>query len=325
MKKYLLFLAVASLSFSFSAKAQNIIPVPGEDDFEVWSNTPLTSGCKDPNNGNSAIAQWQSVNVLSSPLLGSSPVSVFQDSTTVKTFKYSCKITSVKLSSTSYSYVSAFLPHDTVGVIIGGSIKTSPSPTFKLGLPFSHRISQFGFWYQYAPQMNNGKPDTASCSIGLTHNNGKTNTLGGGQFMLSASGVWVHALVPITYDSATGNPDTIIVIFSSSSLYKPAPGSILWIDGATTPAGIEQLINNNKVIVDVYPNPASTEVNFAITGADAHSIAVYDMTGRKVNTIPVKDNMARTTATGYTAGLYIYEVFDKNGNLMGNGKFNVTR
>jgi len=336
MKKYLLFLVVAYAVIINSAKAQYIIPnTPGtppgvnQDGFETWANDPL-SNIKDPWDNNSSQAQWQCLNILASSLFGNSPQSVFQDSTTVHGGKYSCRIVSVVLNATGYSYVKSFLPHDTVGVVLGATITFNPSPNIVPGLPFnpSHRIDSLIFYYQYAPQNNSitHKPDTAYCSVTVTH---RHNVIGGGLLsMNSTSGNWVKAMVPILYDSGAGhNPDTIDILFSSSSLYAPVPGSTLIIDDGQAVMGINDNINAVKANVDVYPNPASTQVNFKVSGSgiNAYGIEVYDITGKKISTNAVKDNMASINTSTYASGLYIYQVYDKSGALMNVGKFSIDK
>lgn len=336
MKKYLLVLAVAAYALTTNtAKAQYIIPdTPpvgvNQDGFETWIQDPL-SAIKDPWDGNSSQAQWQSLNILASSLFGSSPQSVFQDSTTVHGGRYSCRIVSVVLKPSGYNYVKSFLPHDTVGVVLGATITFSPSPNIIPGLPFNpnHRIDSLVFYYQYAPQNNSitTKPDTAYCSVTVTHMH---NVIGGGLLkMNSTGGSWVKGIVPVFYDSGAGhNPDTIDILFSSSSLYAPVPGSQLIIDDGQALMGLNDISGHTLAAnVNVYPNPATTEVNFKISGSgvNAHAIEVYDITGKKVNAYTVKDNMASVNTSTYSSGLYIYQVYDKSGAIMKVGKFSVDK
>jgi hypothetical protein len=324
MKKHLLALSIGALAFTFNtAKAQLISS--SADDFEVWSADPLNSAAMDPNGGTGQIG-WQCLNILSGSFAGSSPVSVFQENSTVKSGAHSCKITSVVLTSTSYSYVKSFIPHDTVGIVVGGEI--SLPLTIKLGVPFTKRLAsyQMKFWYQYTPAMNGSIPDTGFCSIVLSHfSGGKRNILGAGKVMLNSATSWTLDSVPMVYDSLSGNPDTALVFFSSSSFYKPVPGSALYIDAESVVAGVGE-VHSTSASVNVYPNPAKSEVNFSITCNDMASRAdIYDITGQKVNSYEVKNNMASFNTTSYAPGLYFYQLYDKAGTMMKIGKFSVTR
>lgn len=329
MKKYLLLLSTIVLALSFNtAKAQNVIISDSTDDFETWARDPVNGAIYDPNNGSAVLAQWQCLNPLTSPIFGSGPQSVFKDSTIVHSHKYACKIVSCVFPSGGYSLISAFIPHDTVGIVMGGTITAGPS--FKLGIPFHRQIATYSFWYQYAPMMNSGKPDTAGISITMTHQSSvdnKTYTVGAGALLMNTtSGNWVQATVNILYDSsASHNPDTIDILWSSSSLYKPAPGSVLYLDGVTIPMGVNE-IQAPDAKVEVYPNPASTEVNFLITSENqANNVAVFDITGRKVDTYSVRNNKASVNTSTYSNGMYTYQVRDKSGALIKVGKFSVVR
>jgi len=328
MKKYLLFLLVVSFTLSINpAKAQVSIVDDSADGFETWANDPLGAQAKDPNTGNAGASGWQCLNSLASVIFNTSgppytPVSVFQDSTLVHRGRYSCKITSVVLNATGYSYVQSLAKHDTIGVVFLGAV-TSNNPPITLGVSFPHRIDTFSFWYQYVPATNAGIPDTASCSVVLTHYH---HEVGAGSLLLNATGTWTKKSVKIIYDSAFG-PDTLNVLFSSSSLYKPLPGSALYIDDAGTPLnplGINET-NTPSASVDVYPNPASNKVNLRISGQNAYGVEVFDITGKKINTYSVKNNAANINTQTYSPGLYIYQLYDKEGALIKVGKFSVAQ
>jgi hypothetical protein len=245
----------------------------------------------------------------------------------VHTGSHSCKITSVVLTPQSYGNVKAFLPHDTAGIVAVGEIITSPILALKLGVPYTQRITSAPkFWFQYIPQTGNGVPDTAFCAITLSHySGGKRNVLGAGLTMLTATSKWTLDSVPIFYDSLTGNPDTVQVFFSSSSLYAPVPGSILYIDGVSTVTGIPNLTASAESVT-VYPNPANSAVHFNISGSImANHIDVYDITGQKVNTYETHNNLSSINTAPYAPGLYFYKLYDVSGSVIKMGKFTITR
>lgn len=324
MKKFILALGSAAFIFIGTANAQSY-PDFG---FETWTPDPGNAGARDPNSG-SAPNQWQCLNSFSNAILGNSPVSVFQDSTIVHSGKYACKIKSVVLTtgpSGSYHYISPYFPHDTLGIVITGTFQSAPTPALKIGIPYKWRLTSFNFYYQYFPTVN-VKPDTAFCSIALSHFNGSiSHTLGAGTVKLNSASTWTLGTVTMAYDSATGLGDTLTIMFSSSSFYKPLPGSILYLDDASI-TGLNDL-NAPAAHVDVYPNPASTQVNFSISsvkGEEGYSIAVYDITGKKINTYPVKNNLASINTGTYNSGLYFYQLYDKSGNQMKIGKFSIEK
>src|ERR1700722_19996325 len=174
MKKHLLALATILIgASSVNAQFQLINP-----DFATWTHTAASApfypqSFDDPNSGIGSNGWWE-FNPFTTALIGTSPsVSVFKDSTVVYPGdKYSCKITSVVLSTTSYGYVKSFIPHDTTGILLTGNFSTS-APYIHLGLPTTNRLVSFSFYYQYAPASTGASiPDTAFCSIRLSHFSG---------------------------------------------------------------------------------------------------------------------------------------------------------
>ena len=322
MKKYLLAISVVALVFTSNISKAQFISTQA-DDFEIWSADALSSSAMDPNAG-FGVPGWQCLNILSSPLAGGSPISVFEENTIVHTGSHSCKITSVVLTPTSYANVKSFLPHDTVGIVAVGTIS---SAQIKLGVAHTQRITEAPkFWYQYMPQIGNSVPDTAFCTITLSHySGGKRNILGAGLVKLNAASSWTLDSVPIFYDSLTGNPDTVQVFFSSSSLYAPVPGSILYIDGVSAVTGINN-ITAPTTSVNVYPNPANYIVHFNISGSNlANHIDVYDITGQKINTYETHNNLSTINTAPFAPGLYFYKLYDVSGSVIKMGKFTVTR
>src|SRR5581483_617290 len=173
------------------------------------------------------------------------------------------------------------------------------------GAPYNKHIHRVDFWYQYMPQMNNGKPDTV---FGLVVMTKAHVVIGQGYVKLNAAATWTQDSIVIAWTSGNA-PDTIQVYYSSSSLYKPAPGSILYVDGVS-PLAVNDIADAAKASVEVYPNPAFSQVNFRVKGENAHSIEVYDITGKEVSAETLKDNALSLNTNTYPAGLYIYKLVD---------------
>ncbi len=75
--------------------------------------------------------------------------------------------------------------------------------------------------------------------------------------------------------------------------------------------------------VKVFPNPASTMVNFTIDYNKAEQVSVYDVTGKLVNTTAFQFNQAQVDVASLKAGIYIYQITDVTGKVIKAGKFNV--
>jgi len=324
MKKSLLFVS-AVLLFIASASAQTQVPNTG---FEKWTPDAI-SGAKNPNAGSGSDGWWD-FNMFSSPFLGSSPVSVFQENTTIYSGLHSAKLVSIILTHTSDSLINTYNYgiRDTMGIMVLANVNESFSgAAVKLGIPFTKKITEFDFYFQYTPTGT----DTASCNIQMWHySSGKRNIIGGGKFVTHGiTSSWTLAQVPIIYDSLTSVPDSMLILINATSNFKPQAGSIMYVDSANgfIPSGIDE-INVPSANVTVYPNPASSEVNFHVTSSGSevgYGIKVYDLTGKQIDTYPVVNKLTTINTATYNSGLYFYELYDKNGAQLKVGKFSVVK
>ncbi len=80
-------------------------------------------------------------------------------------------------------------------------------------------------------------------------------------------------------------------------------------------------------IVKVYPNPATSFINFEFEkNADAsHTITIFNFIGKKVEDIKVTDQKLNIPLTDFYRGIYIYQLRDKQGNIVASGKFQVVK
>ncbi len=97
--------------------------------------------------------------------------------------------------------------------------------------------------------------------------------------------------------------------------------SIVWDTTAPAPTGINDISNNYHVLV--YPNPAKSEITFnTLENTAEQSLSVYDVTGRLLDKVTVKNNMVTLNTSTYSNGLYIYNLNEAGtGALLDQGKF----
>lgn len=84
---------------------------------------------------------------------------------------------------------------------------------------------------------------------------------------------------------------------------------------------------NTTRFVRFYPNPATTFINIDIQRSlmKSSSFQVYNFLGKKVIEMQDIANKTRIDLTGYTRGIYIYQLRDKNGKIIESGKFQVEK
>jgi hypothetical protein len=241
---------------------------------------------------------------------------------------YAAKITTVKVVNNPSG---GAIP-DTVGVLLLGSVQTSPSPGLKSGKPWTSRLVSIDFWYKYAPV--NG--DNGAAAAYLTKWNGVSrDTLASAYFPITAAAAsYTMGSAPFIANSSFPNtmlPDTMHLYFLSSGrpwipvLPSPARvGSALWVDDATAVGikGSTKIFGND---VKSYPNPATSFVMISATSEQAVSVDVFDITGKKIAGGMFDDKKARIETAELSEGLYLYSVKDKNNKVIATGKVNVSK
>lgn len=326
MKKLLLSLSALVILGLPKLSAQIINP-----NFETWTPDYLVGKpVMDPNTG-MGHSGWWDFNFFNSSFLGSSPVTVFQDSVnpSPKSGRYCAKIVSAPMVKTDWDtlkYYGLSIP-DTNGILFSAFYSAHTSIIVKTGIPCTEKLLTLSFWYRYVP---NGI-DTSYCEVAMYHYYPLTGRvlIGGGVWKnYTPTTTWTSATLPIVYDSTNVNPDTVEVIFSASSLYsKPKAGDTLNIDSVTTTSasGINNLFAQTAN-VNVYPNPANTEINVAVTNQlQANRVEVYDITGKLVDTYSMHNNFLTINTQQYNSGLYFYRIYDGTGMQLNVGKFSVIK
>ncbi|MBI4929771.1 MAG: T9SS type A sorting domain-containing protein [Bacteroidetes bacterium] len=319
MKKTITLLAVFALAIAVHAQLIN----PG---FETWTNDLAVPTAMNPNSGNGTTGWWD-YNFFNSPLVGSSPVSVFRCDT-AHSGNFSARIKTTIYTPTSWNIYKAwgipFIGHnysDTLGIVFDGNLNET-NQVFQPGIPCTQKLTSFSFYYQYFPQAG----DTAECRVLLVK---QRNAVAGGWFKTNvATGLtWQQATITFAYvDTVT--PDTLYTLFSSSSLDRlPKPGSIFLIDDAsvTGASGVNQILADESR-VDVFPNPASNEINFHVAGVNnAATISIVDITGKEISSVAIHSNLTTVNTHAYSDGLYFYQLYNKAGNLIKSDKFSVVK
>lgn len=323
MKKLLLSLSALVILGLPKISAQLINP-----EFSTWTTDIL--GVKDPNSG-LGTSGWWDFNFDNFSAFGSSPYTVFEGTVNPCPMGSNyAQVVSAPMTTATYTLLAPYgsFP-DTNGLLFTAYINYTSSLVFKTGEPWSGgRSPSISFYYKYMP---NGT-DTASCVVAMYHFNTVNHTrelIGGGYWSThAAQSVWTLITIPILYDSATSVPDTIYVQYSACSAYKsgkPKDHDTLDIGGTSVVLGIGNIAEQHDN-VNLYPNPANTEINLAVSGQfNAANVEVYDITGRAIGTYAIRNNFLTINTASFTNGLYIYKLVDNSGNQLNVGKFSVVK
>ena len=80
-------------------------------------------------------------------------------------------------------------------------------------------------------------------------------------------------------------------------------------------------------ILRFFPNPATTYINFEFQKDFDRSyvVQVYNFLGKKVADITQVNQRSQIDVSGYTRGIYIYQLKDQTGKVIESGKFQIER
>ena len=217
-----------------------------------------------------------------------------------------------------------------------------------LGAPFHNRPDSIQFAYKYTPSFQDSA--TAFCTL---YSGNIGNIMGYVNKVLYASSTFKVVTVPIKYYS-TQTPDSINLTFYSGDLGMTHSGSDLHIAavkfiyhaGAVTNPTVYPMDTTHHSTVDtthavdtthtttainnipaesaskVYPNPASTKINFMLNdNMMGGIIKVYNILGSELITSEIGNNNESIDICTLQDGLYVYRILDKNDKLITTGKF----
>jgi hypothetical protein len=80
-------------------------------------------------------------------------------------------------------------------------------------------------------------------------------------------------------------------------------------------------------ILRFFPNPATSYINFEFQKEydRTYVVQVYNFLGKKVADIAQASPRSQIDVSGYTRGIYIYQLKDQTGKVLESGKFQIER
>lgn len=81
-------------------------------------------------------------------------------------------------------------------------------------------------------------------------------------------------------------------------------------------------------IIKAYPNPANSRIFFEIqqhNNDKVYDLIVYNFLGKKVDQLRNISGRTPVDLSAYYSGVYIFQLRDRDGNLVESGKFNVVK
>ncbi len=194
------------------------------------------------------------------------------------------------------------------GILLSGTIiPVGATIVVKQGQPYTSRPEGMAYWTKYAPVG----VDSAFAYILLTKWNtslpiAKRDTIGLAVDIIS-SGVpnWTKRTVPIIYNTNTANPDTLLVIFSSSSASAPQLGSVYTVDELIFyPANTSSISEISNQDFGLSPNPSSGIVSIKNYNDKVKNIQIIDLMGKVIREEKISNAYKDIDLSYLSNGLY---------------------
>ena len=293
---------ILTMSFVSVALLSNAQQQPANAGFETWTgNYP---------------ANWGSIDEAVSAVLGYQNT-VIENNTAPYAGTADCKL------EPKYNIL---LSQNIPGIIVTGSFDVVISP-FSIGVngkPYTSRPTDMTFYYKFTAASG----DSAGAAVWLYKYNTTTQTRDtmafGSLEIVTNAATYTMGTVTLNYYN-TAIPDSIAIIFAST-LTQITVGTSFTVDGVSmngTASGVNETAKDMGLMV--YPNPANDGLNFSISrDANLSYVELYDLNGRKLNSVNVLANTLSTVSTTeLSEGLYFYGAFNSKGERTYTGKFEV--
>jgi len=121
------------------------------------------------------------------------------------------------------------------------------------------------------------------------------------------------------YDWYANGVGYILAEMDMGTTFDTLAHDIIWDASAPNPTGINEISVKNSV--NVYPNPANTQITFNTVSNASQYITIYDVTGRQLERVAVKNGISVLNTGAYSNGVYLFNVTDNSGILLDQGKF----
>lgn len=261
--------------------------------------------------------EWQTMNLLNLTT-PPNPISSFKAVGIDKhSGNYALKIKSVHIVNNP---TPGMVP-DTFGCAFKGKITMSPV-TFNAGYPYANRPEKLEFYAKYSPVGN----DTAYTEVLLKRwTDTLTDTIAVGKLSMSASNIFNHYEVSLTYFKDELPDSAVIVFYSSRDTLTARVGSTLYVDDVSFSGWVGMNENKKPDKVTVFPNPAKEQINIRTTLKDAHNIRLVNGLGAEVDVYSIENQSVSFDVGVFPEGTYFYEMRNKRNQVLDTGKFTVVK
>ncbi len=91
--------------------------------------------------------------------------------------------------------------------------------------------------------------------------------------------------------------------------------------------GSPAMENNSSRLLKLYPNPATTIINFEYLKSNQRNLTlqIYNFVGKKIYETSTVSQKTTVPLNEFYRGVYIFQLRDKTGQIVESGKFQVSK
>lgn len=216
--------------------------------------------------------------------------------------------------------------------LAGGDVDLASILTVTGGTPLLGRRADSVVAYVHTPEYN---LDTAAIFVQAKQISGDSMiTIGAGAAFIEPDLEYTRLSIPIEYlDESNTIADTLIIMAVSSAgipsgeddaIFGATLENSLYIDDmALFTSDVSSILPTARVHlgVSVFPNPASSSIQWNNTFGKELLLQIYDLNGRVMHHITLPEGRSAINLQQYPVGSYFYQVVDPSSNERQTGTF----
>lgn len=203
-------------------------------------------------------------------------------------------------------------------IVTNGTINTQ-TQSVSGGQAFTERPTSLTGWYIATPVNN----DTYSYGALFFNSNGDTIGTASWQGNTTVS-TYTMFSAPVTYTSQDPVATLQIILLASDPTNPQQSSTVTYddLDYSTVTVGTPE---HDLDIIRTYPNPVTDRVYFNLGSNDNATVTIYNVIGSKVASAKLTKDANSMDLSVLTAGTYVWQFADANGNVIKTDKLVLTK
>lgn len=175
----------------------------------------------------------------------------------------------------------------------------------------------------YATNVNANTAGVTS-SNGTVFMNYMTKTYKGSTYIFAVA--MRSGTTTATFTVSSGTTVTVLgenrsIPIASGKFSDSFSGYGVHIYKINTATSVNEIKTNQNV--NIYPNPFNNSTNIIFNDAEKHFVELYDVTGRKLNSIQCNELRYELSRNGLAPGIYFIKIYDTKMNIISTSKINI--